>query len=323
MAYTGPTVAATFDDLLDDMRAWAETNAGFVDEGRITYSANESDLHVLSKSGIYYAFWAVDTSISNYGQIYFLRMKMMHVMPTTSNLALTTTGQRIYTLCPFFKNNGPFTGYYFFTDGTNMHVVVENTPSVFATFSFGIITKSWSFTGGHYITAAGTDYAASGPLFQTTYLSPIFGGGGQSRSSILSAVYFPINSLGTQADYAHIYSNVYDSQRARMVMPRFFSTNWSTNISDSPIGPLLYIGPQGYNNRVNFVPIYVTVWEPITSSWLLIGHIPNIAAVRIDNLSPGEIINVDWQVFPQIAKFGDSSAVLVTENLGIAIKRIA
>lgn len=326
MAWTGPTAAANVDAVLTDLVAFAVTNAGFTDEGSLAGSGSmTSDLYRLSKGGIYWAFRGYQYTKSGFGTIGRIEARVMHVLPTVANFTTMSAGQRNFSRSDLYGNyNGAFTGYYFFTDGVSVNMALEVNPNVFTHLSFGNVTKYGTWTGGEYVSGVYCDY-----FYSTTSewrwgssTGPYFSGGIETTNYEGAVRHIPGAAYGDYRDYAGVRSTQTDNQCARFVMPVNVTDPVSTLDQRSMIGRLLRDTPSTYNQRACLFPTYLRLWNPTLSLWHLAGHVDNVRVLNMELIDPKELVDVDWMVFPQIAKFGDISSNAVSGSLGVAYKRI-
>ena len=58
------------------------------------------------------------------------------------------------------------------------------------------------------------------------------------------------------------------------------------------------------------------------ASGYTIGHVPNVASVSISQLSPKDLVNTDWRIFPISYKGDDDTVATRSDMWGIAYREI-
>jgi hypothetical protein len=324
MAYSGPTPAATLDDLLQDLVDWAVANAGFTDEGNTSPPSGRTTTYMyrLSKGGMYWYFMGDLDTVGGADDGY-IEFKMMTVLPTAGTYNNTSYGPQYITRAQLWRNTvGPYSAYNFFTDGNCVHVVVEVSPNVFSHFSFGKVTQFGTWTGGEYTTAwYSTSYTVSGDIgYNFQYGNVPFEGGNNSASSYCGYVYNPVGAYGDYRDFAQLGSNVVYSQAARFMTVGNLD-NVSTTYNQVLSGPLFWCGANSINQRAPMIPQYLFVYNATFAKLIIAGYADHVKLLNMEFITPKDIVETDWEVFPLIQKFGDKTVAPITENLALAYRR--
>lgn len=208
---------------------------------------------------------------------------------------------------------GPHVGYHLFSDGVTIHGAVEITTNVFSHITFGSVVKNGSWSGGELVGLSSssklstfwsdiTNSANNTPLAMTdigTSKSDFRTAGGHVRSPIAG----PTASFG-------VASTGYTSMA--------YNTAWAANCGRH----LVDRSPNAANGRAVLVPYAIVQSSGLTASpFYQLGHIANACAVNIRDLSPKELVNTDWMVFPLSQKNGPSTSYPSSLNYGVAYKK--
>jgi hypothetical protein len=322
MAYSGPIAASSLDILLQDLVDWAVANAGFTDEGNTTPPAGRTTTYMyrLSKGGMYWYFMG-DTAAVGGADDGYIELRAQTALPTSANYASTTIGPNQVTRAQLWRNTtGPYTAYNFFTDGNCVHVVLEVASNVFTHFSFGKVTKLGTWTGGEYTTAGyGTQYTASGDIGYEFSGTAAFEGG-FSSGTYQGHVYYPYGSYGDYRDWAPLRSSETNNQLARFVTVSTLVTLSST-YNGGLCGPLYWLGANSINQRAPMIPQYLMLQNDSFSKMWLAGYADHVKFLNMEFITPKDIVETEWEVFPLIQKFGDKTVAPITENLALAYRR--
>ena len=331
MAFTGPVAKATTQILLEDLVSFAVANAGFTDEGAISSGApGHTDLFRISKGGMYWWFNGTTASISGYGTIGVIQCRMGKFLPTVATMFTAGDAQQYYCeMTTWSVTTGPYIAANMFSDGTNVFLALETLSGVYSHLAFGKITKFGSWTGGEYLTAhCQRYYNVTSGWSEVTQANFLFEAGTGNPITQSQVIYYPINSYGDYRDYWRV-GNAFsaDSERNHkmQVLPYTRLTDSFTSYYTRYCinGAIQWASPCNIGGRAPIGPMYVQVPEPIVNAYYTIGLIENVGVVRVDNLNAGDIVDVDWQVFPAVRKSGDDFTSPITQGVGYAFKRIA
>lgn len=196
------------------------------------------------------------------------------------------------------------TKYWFFadalTDGRYCHVVLEGEAERYWHLSFGTIVKSSDFSGGQYMTAVnlGTSTSHDNWAFDGKH--------NLSFSTGASWIRDDDNYTGTSfsSDSGTSYWSKYLS------LAGTFSTEYQILL------PLYAGGPQAWNMRSPFCPIWAQHWDVSdtpsfpSTNWKLLGQFPDIRFVSMTGRDPEEelVIGSDtWHIFPMHRKTTDAA----------------
>lgn len=217
---------------------------------------------------------------------------------------------RYDTAVTLLNNDGPYTAYYFFSNaaGDYVHAVVEVSPGAFIQFSIGQINKfgsSWS--GGSYL--VGCSYDAnkfSLPITSSFHIVPWYCG---DINKVGGYIHRPVGDNG-YGDFA-VLGDVTDNQFA------FGSTLggiWDSLLANEP-NALSFKAP--LHRQLAFA------YEITGNSYFPLGEIPGVRVLRIDHLSPKDIVLSKWQVFPVTQKYGDGISAPSSLGLGLAFEQVS
>jgi hypothetical protein len=328
MAYETGT-ASDLDDLLDKMVDFAVTNAGFTEITQIGGTGKQSDMYILQKGSIYWWFLGDSTSLSGYGTNGWLSMRMMDTTPTLVNYQDTNYAQYYDTRAQLWNRyDGPYTNYFFYSNGSSVQVVVEITPGVFTHWSFGVVDKFGTWTGGEFVTGAHmstTAWNAGGGYWRSeinNYGCSPFNEGQCSHATYngLGYVYYPQGSYGDYRDFAPTSLSLFQNQRARMGVPWRIETNTTYLYNYNLIDILLYCSPNTFNSRAALFPTYLHLYDQTSQRYHLLGHIENVKVLNMELLDPKDIVELEWDVYPFFQKVGDNAVSTISGNIALAYK---
>ena len=328
MAYTSSTNVPTLESFLVDLIQFAVTYGGFANAGTFTFDTDQT-ARKLSKNGIFFTFLHEQQTVSSItGGTRMLKGRMTYLDPTSESEFLNNGGQEFPTGMITYKNiDGPYTGYYFYTDGTCVHAVLEVFPDIFTHISFGVVEKSSTWVGGEYISGSayiGTTGNTWRNLINNDH-STIFDGGKSDRSTSTGsgarwAGYVRRQNgaslFNDERDFARIGDTIRDSQRAKMTSSIF-----------GIVQKMCFQTPNTFNLRVASFPIYCRFYNSVTLLESLQGLVPNVRALNVKNIANAEIVETEWQAFPLTQKSpGDASIAPDNDrdvvDYGIIYKRI-
>lgn len=331
MAYTENQTASTIQSVVDQISAFAVTNAGFTAVSNLDIGAGTS-MRVLHKNGMYYYFYGDTQTLTTFNPdrtVGILYSRMMKVQPTIGNYSTTGINAMQFRskMLTWSNTVGPYVGLNMYTDGNVVHVVLEVFSNVFAHMSFGICTKFGTWTGGEFITSnnpygSGTTEYNKGS--STNLYS--FDGGYANPTTVatgINAIYRPKPSGTTNlwSDWAHFATYNYSTSGQHAKSSGFVLETTST-ASYRFTSSLFKVSPNDTSLRTMLIPIYIRIArEENTTQYHLQGHVPTAKYCNIDRLDPKELVDVNWRVYPYTSKFGDATVASVTGEYGLAYDR--
>lgn len=335
MAFTTSTSVANLDVFISDLISFAVTNAGFTNIGN---TAIDSDtLYRLSKTTetltTYWGFRNLDiggdgAEVSNI----IVRSRMLHLSPTAANFIDAPSGAANFTDMGTFNFRGPFTRYYFFTDGNSVFAVLEVRPGIYSHLAFGNMNKIGTWTGGAYLTANNQR------RFNNIW-NPIDGALTNSQQHIFMCR----RSAGPNSTYGGSFFRVGDAGSTNDFQAVCGTTNGinascnippNSGISSADINPISFAipfghsvivraAPNAFNLRTPIMPVFFfrqSSADPIFSN--IYGQVPNIGFFNINNITPGALLDGSWRAFPLVQKSGDNTQATITGIYGVAYKEI-
>lgn len=268
---------------------------------------------------------------------------------------------------PFINGmNGPFVAWHFFADSTvsdHIHVVVEISAGVFKHFSLGFVDKKGlTHAGVAYVTASPTTHWRN----VSTYIGSVNGqfndpgkqhypfclGNTDNSVPAQPAIYlnappiivknsdaWPAAWKGPVAGNSADGSNNQGTILGLISNSIVYSPNaWPSNVNTR--GCLLDVvvvsEATPYSNIVPMFPIPVFRSHYNSGSGdssrriCYVGDFPNVRAVNLSNLSPGQEVTYDtdtWMVFPTVKQTSWTDRQVTNEpqsgQLGLAYKKVA
>lgn len=316
MAYATGT-AATVDALMSAVMSFAVSDAGMTlaVSRTETISSASWEVRCLSKGSSYWWFrWKVND---------------VYGMPATADTGATwatvtgrpTNDSRLWPII------APFISYHLFTEGTVVHVAVEQASSAFQHFNFGDMTKYGTWTGGHYVGMSYQYWASS-----TTHLT------GLAATNYLSACGFnQMSGQGADTAANGAFSYLYAPHVSRNYAASWQGPSGSTynkvaywgymdggSSSEGWASALLDAGPNVFNGRAPGLRMEAMMKDRGgTSLYLPLGYIPNIRFINMENLAPLDLVNTDWMVFPLSKKglVGVHNTYVGSGTYGWAVKK--
>jgi hypothetical protein len=323
-------VASDLDDLLDKMCTFAVAEGGFTEITQIGSTGRQSDMYILQRGSIYWWFLGNIQVLTNYGDNGFLEMRMMNTQPNLSNRTTLNLGQRYLTKAQLWnKDDGPFTNYWFYSNGNNCLVVVEVVPNVFTHWCFGVLDKFSTWTGGEFLAginmgSPGWNQTSGEWLIGTTAFSsygsyPFSYDQGNASAYGANYLHYPQDSYGDYRDFAIMESTSADGQSCLSIA--------TYNLSNAPPqnnigGVLSYYSPNSFNSRAVLVPLWCFVYDTSSARRMILGHVSNMRFLNIELITPKEMIEVKWGCYPFIQKDGDNTVATITGKSGYAYERI-
>lgn len=333
MSYETGT-ATDFSDLMSKLITFATSYCGFTYES--TFNRTESLSYDGTSTGTSYTI----RCLSRGGVYWWFRF-------TTSNmfcLLSTGTGATWNTIANRSPNDSEvncLSGTYvyrFFEVDDSLHVALIRTYSgvvSYRHFSFGKIQKYGSWTGGEYFT--GSYDEVSGSSYYNTKLSQyhcrLFGnkvgyvvsGNGSAVGS--RASYGVIRCTYNSKNYANIdraYNDIETGMNEAVTMGglRRHAHVGQTGMSPS-IDPDK--SPNLWSDTAAATPIHFMLYDNAGASRFLdMGYLTGIRFLNVQNLTPDQLVNTDWRVYPLSYQSETGSAnYAASGNMGIAFREVA
>lgn len=209
--------------------------------------------------------------------------------------------------------------YHLFAHGNDVYCVASPDNAYFAYLAWGELTKYGTWAGGNWFGASmnrvpyagGTAGLTPPKVFAFPTANPLPGDIGY----IYSEQYHPSGHAGGGALFCTGYSYLptYPKYGHSYLHAEIDGTVWRSQFgasAESVLGhfqavtSLLLRQPNVWNGQAVLVPYYVWMPRPASMS-SIVGEVPYIRSLRIDNLSPGDIITLGadkWKVFPWVQK---------------------
>lgn len=311
MATAISTSVVSATEFLRDFVAFAVANAAFVDQSTGAVTSQGYEIFNLDKTvdGVTASYIFSDND--SYTLYNPLMQRHMECSMSIPGQATAASSRR--TFMSLFGVDSAFEGYWFFTEGTCVHAVLEIVPGIFNHMSIGNITKHGTFTGGAYVDAG----------YYVTYGSS-------------SGIGFYRELDGSQ----NLNSSTYNQTSAPFAGSDWYSTSNYCGVihADLGINDTYQIGDQqttrrafmfsdrsafktrtnGATLRAPLTPSYVRLRNSANNMFHLAGSIPGVRAVNMELINPTEVVNTNWRVFPLIAKVADRNAYPPTGNYALA-----
>ena len=297
MAYETAS-ASSVNDLIDKLRIFALANGWTVDfNGSSGLGTGIAVL--LHKGGVYVGF-ATNTATGTSEDPGPRVLTYYYTGPYSSGSGpLAQAGHSGTT----DTNNmpGPFQAYHFFASGTYLHVVVEVAPGSFRHFGVGVLEKAGSVTTGVYAHGSFWNYAT---VYVSSFLSSFnsMPFDDQAYNNVAKSTVIRCDSDAISPRHGRVVDSASGS-----VCGGYRRSSAGTN-SAAYVSGLAHFGPSALTGRAPLLPLFCSVFRP-SGNLSIIGAPPDLRAVRIDNIAPGELITLgpdDWKVFPAIRKNGVS-----------------
>jgi hypothetical protein len=220
----------------------------------------------------------------------FLRGSVGYSGAAAWNAQPNNSGQNVVIDC----GTGPFTAYHFFVgdeDGSDyIHAVIEVSAGHYRHFSFGEMIKHGSYTGGTYV---------DGTNWQNDTVN---------QHNPDSAQHQVICDANTSGGTGHVYVD-FDGKTNNwqriLGEGTFTTTNGLGSMRSNGISAIWpFLGVQPWNLRNNMTPLTYFV-NRASSLRSPVGRIPNMRALGLHNLVPGETLSIggdDWMCFPIIQR---------------------
>lgn len=339
MATQSDTNIASIDALLSAFITFAVANAGFTNNGTDTvdgetlYKISRTKDTVLTYWGFVYAPVVASTEENELADC-----RMMLSNPTAANWDTVADGQRLKTKLGFYEYAAPYTGYKFYSDGTNVFAAIEVRTGIFTHLAIGNLTKCGTYAGSEFLQA---DYHPRSSGQFTTFRQSGFGGVQNEhyvfsprRSHTRSKNYVRYNvgggnntdffSMGRNDNADNLFSGSGTIAPTTIIGEYSLVALSGSNLD--AIAPywddVIDNSPSNATGLAPLMPVYVTRAESALLQQRIIGYVPNIAAVSVQDLTPGELVNTDWEVYPITQKAGDITQNTISDSWGIAYRVI-
>lgn len=225
--------------------------------------------------------------------------------------------------------NGPYTSYAFFGGTDYIHVALEYSPATYRHFGFGILEKSWSWTGGEYA-------YAHNPVQQFS--------SSNSRAVLLPSDEITSSSNTQYNPRATIHAEGLPgetvAQKWGTFMPRATGlTSYAVDRAGEyqrifwggcPGGLVGYMfGTKPANSGDGFLPltanaVFYRNTAAAPDAVYFMGHQPDVRSLNMRNYSPKDEITIagdTWVIFPAVRK-QFLGIVEESRNFGVAYKKI-
>lgn len=341
MATQTDTNIASITALLSAFAAFAVANAGFTDDG--TDTVGGETLHRISRTtSTVLTYWGFvyDPVTSSSKEDERAAMRMMLSLPTSSNWNTIASGQKLFTRLGLYNFAAPYTGYKFYTDGTNVFAAVEVRSGIFTHFAIGNLTKCGTYDGGEFLQAdyhkfsssvfEDTHVAGSGSTDVSTYVFAPRRTDGEATTDARNYIRYNIGG-GDETDFFPIGSGDDGASSAcgsATLAPTFKSNKLGAGTASTSsciadyFGNVINQSPSSATNVAPIMPVYVTKFDLATTSQFIIGYVPNIGSVSMGNLNPKDLVNTDWEVYPKAQKTGNDAEAAISDHWGIAYRII-
>lgn len=332
MSYT-TGVPSNLDDFLAALVAFAVANAGFTNLGAVTTSAGTGSRTIqrIQKGGIVWNFTRNTAGTDVQACMSYTALASGFAM-TNSGIAVgASNSQQYWTEMNTWAQTGPYTGHYFFSDGTVVHAVIEVIAGVFNHISFGSITKAGSWTGGEYLTAGWHDslnvsytpnrYRDS---ISTNYtdsfysVRPFDAENNDAANNRFS--YMRTASTSSVADFGRFGPVATGASQAPVV--GFVGASVSSALT--LYGSLLRDSPSLSTGRTAMFPGVIRIRDAASGLLRVAGTVPRISLLKMSgDMNPKDIVNTDWQIFPVTCRTGGNPVLSSTSyEYALAYRRV-
>lgn len=226
--------------------------------------------------------------------------------------------------------SGPYTNLYMMSDdagsgGTYVHVIIEFSAGQYRHFSFGLIDKRGTWTGGSYAVAHHWDNSASNndaPLdTRHTFLWEARHTFTNGEPGTLHVEDLPGQNASSQ--WGIFWAGTAPGNDSNS-NPR---VNIVGGVRDGPNTIFTFFGAADSNGFVPLVeiPLFYRNLSPSPDEWYLLGYAPGVRLVNMRNLSPAEEIVIGsntWKIFPWVRKRFQQDNNEESHNHGIAYLKI-
>ena len=282
MATSVSTSVVNLSEFYRDLVAFAVANAGFTDATTGSTTVQGHEIFQMTKTvGGHTPLWTfedIDSTATHH---------------KNSKVVMTVPGSvsSLPSYISTFGINGPFEGYWFFTEGTCVHAVLEILPGIYNHLSFGNVAKAGVWEGGAYLV---TGYYGS-----TTHI----GGGVYWFSNTASSYCTPFGGDESSVPHSNKVHVVVDGKNT---IYRSGNTGVAERITffnrDTNSHP---IRTNQATLRAPLTPSYVRAKNQISGLRQLIGMIPGVCAVDMEFIIPEEVVNTNWRAFPLVSIAGN------------------
>lgn len=333
---------ANLEAFIISFLTFAENNAGFAAaqqtfadpvDSRAVYWTSRTTNGLLT----YWTFKHDTNAMTVYGDDR-VEARMMSVEPTELNYNTSTVGQPFFTFMATWNLSPPFIEHIMYSDGDSVFLVLQVQSNLFAHLCFGNVQKVGDYTGGEFLQGNNFEKAGSITPWRPLVSGPhdsatmIFGGRENRATAGMDETgrnYIRNNISGANdgEDYTPFgASTVATVPNAQGTMPPNNSFG-QVNLQQQNYGIGFFdkvqnTSPSLATQRAPLLPVYVYISDLSNDQPQPAGHVPNITSVNIKDLSPKDVVNTDWDVYPLAAKFGDTDIFTVSENWGVAYRNI-
>lgn len=319
MAYATGT-ASSISDLVSVLCAFAITEGWTQDH--LDTGAGKAAIH---KGTVYVSFrWATasPTSIAVYHALGFISTATDPGNHTNDSGVGTVSGTNANITDSRGMNsigNGPFTRYHFFSNATDIKVVLEFSPGLYRHMGFGIIDKLGDWTGGEFCYGHNHTNTSPTSTFNTCLFDGLVSLGTDVRSASIHAEGFP--NMNALTKWCTENMGTADGVDRAGNPNKKFIGGFRGGTLASAFGWLVSDLDNGY---LPLRPIPAFFWDrdPTPDEVIFMGFLKDIRAINITAFSPADEVTVGadtWKMFPTVRK----QHQVVTEesrNQGIAYR---
>jgi len=324
--------ATNFSDLMSKLIIFATTYCGFSLEGAFSGTQNLSyngtstgtvyTIRCLSRGGVYWWFR-------------YTNANMFCLLSTGTGATWNTIANR----SPNDSEVNVLTGSYsyrFFEVDDSLHVALTKSnggQTSYRHFSFGKIQKYGSWTGGEYF-AGSYDEVSSASYYNDGFAAEhtrLFGNkagvttSGTGTGVSNRASYGVIRCTYNSKDYANIDragASVESGMNEAVTMGglRNIATEASYNPAVNPA-----ISPNTWSDTAVASPVMFMLYDDAGAGrYFDLGYLTGIRFLSVKNLTPGQLVNTDWRVYPASFQGTDgSSDYASSDDIGIAFREVA
>jgi hypothetical protein len=292
-------------DNISDIPGFFNSLRAFVEANGWTVLLHESEELRIGKNGYYVRMYNEDTYTSNttsYTNAFAFRI----IGSLSSDFSTTSPyGSRTH----HYQN---LNRYHFFSYSTNdnIYIVVERTETDFVTMGFGKLYKPANYIGGEFTFGHCTDYYDSdrydtqdrynnSALFDANLYASSNGFYGAWVRMLESNMKTPNAEGWSLVSRSYPHNTWGGTATSSVCWERVDTSSYYTRCY-SIMHQLLSNTPNRFNGTTMLFPYYI-FFRTSEGTWKYGGHVPNLRAVRIDNLSPRDIVTYgsdNWMMIP-------------------------
>lgn len=308
--------STSVEDLLSELFTFASANGWTID---IPVGSGEAAFH---RSTVYIQMTYTSSAITPYQSLAFGGSPF----PAIGDHPRTAHGQG--NLPQINNIPGPHAQYFFFEGNTYLHVVLEYQSGFYRHFSFGILEKIGTWTGGEYMMPHYHDQNAIRidnilATGSTAGHNPPFDGGHSAANSRGGSIH--ARGLRGQSSDERWLLNGFSSGIS-VDNDQFARRLWTGTVRGGYTGPLQDIGRNALNELTLFhriLCLYIdTSIAPATM--IALGYAPNMFTCALTGLTPGQTLEKGgdtYYIFPLVRKLPPTNDdTEASKFLGLAYK---